>query len=113
MELGPNGPREVPLPTGLPSTTAARMLRVKLDGDVGRLCFGRDRDLPDDVLLDRLLRITQDPYQWGLVLGHALARVDRNYPAHGRVVALARAAGADEAAAAIYRVWLLDQWWFV
>lgn len=106
MERGPSEPLP-PLPSVLPTGSAKRMELVRLDGDVGRYCFGEHRGLPDDVLLAHLLAVSRDPHLWGVVLGNALAHVDRDYPAYERVTRLARAAGADEAVARTHRAWLL------
>lgn len=109
MELGPNGPIERErLPWGPTLDQRQRMEVARLGAAAERRAYGSLQHQPHAESFRELLEISRDPLVWGVVLGGALADLEMGFGAGlALVVTWARAAGADEDAAEMHRVWRL------
>lgn len=91
-------------------TAADRLSAASATGTVERLAVGRDVDVPEDQAVAELTAITTDPRVLGHVLGAYLARAELGVGDWSRAVRLLRAAGADEATAAVMVEWQRERY---
>ena len=107
MDLGPNGPIERErLPWGPKLDQRQRMEVARLGAAAERRAYGSLKDQPHAVSYQQLLDISRDPLVWAVVLGNALAYLETGFgDGYALIITWARAAGADEDAAQIHRVW--------
>lgn len=75
---------------------------AEIAGTASRYALGGDRDRPRDEAVAALHEITRDPVVLGHVLGGFFYRVETKSAGHAAAVELLRAAGADEATAAVH-----------
>lgn len=89
-------------------TSQQNLAAATVTGTVERYSIGANRDAPIGQAVAELLQITGDPLVFGIVLAGFLVRVadDGRY---GRAVAMLRAVGADEDAAAEKAAWLRER----